>query len=351
MNILHPIITDDGSISLYSETDNDIYHSQIGAYTESFEKFIKPSGIINHVKEKNDVKILDICFGLGYNSKAALNKIYSENPGCHVKIDCLDIDISTFLLAGIIDYEQLKEHAMTPFRLLTQYMSERPEFYKAYKDLTEEIKKHTILEPQFEEFKKYAEQSLSEPQNRAFLHNIYYRTNSTRNKTVQNIQYEGDNAKICYYIGDARVVISGLNEQYDCIFLDGFTPHKAPALWTVEFIKELYRLTSNHGCVITYTSSAAVRSAFIEAEFFIYRSEPVGRKSSGTIAFKHVNEHYAELSDIEKGLLFTKASTPYRDDEPSLTNFEILNNRVYEQHNSSKPSASQFLKKIHIRKD
>ena len=33
----------DGSVGLYSENDNDVYHSVYGALTEAYEKFILPS--------------------------------------------------------------------------------------------------------------------------------------------------------------------------------------------------------------------------------------------------------------------------------------------------------------------
>ena len=32
--------TDDGSVGLYSDEVNDIYHSQFGALSEAYEKFI-----------------------------------------------------------------------------------------------------------------------------------------------------------------------------------------------------------------------------------------------------------------------------------------------------------------------
>lgn len=69
----YPYFTNDGSVGLYSESDNDIYHSTYGALTEAYEKFILPADFKNYFKNNNKIKILDICFGIGYNSKSFLN--------------------------------------------------------------------------------------------------------------------------------------------------------------------------------------------------------------------------------------------------------------------------------------
>ena len=64
-------ITEDNSVGLYDSDVSDIYHSQSGALTEAYDKFINP--IINSGFSFNDkIYVLDICYGTGYNSKAAL---------------------------------------------------------------------------------------------------------------------------------------------------------------------------------------------------------------------------------------------------------------------------------------
>ena len=83
MRDYEPYYTEDGSIGLYSYADKDVYHSKFGALTEAWEKFILPSGIDKN--SNREIKVLDVCYGIGYNTKALMsffinkNKIYKKN--------------------------------------------------------------------------------------------------------------------------------------------------------------------------------------------------------------------------------------------------------------------------------
>ncbi len=50
-------------------------HTSTGAISESFEKFIKPMKF----NYNEDIAILDICAGLGYNSSAAIADFIKKN--------------------------------------------------------------------------------------------------------------------------------------------------------------------------------------------------------------------------------------------------------------------------------
>ena len=73
MRDISPFYTKDGSVGLYSSADNDIYHSVYGAYSEAYDKFILPANFGEFLKNNKEIKILDICFGIGYNTKSFLN--------------------------------------------------------------------------------------------------------------------------------------------------------------------------------------------------------------------------------------------------------------------------------------
>lgn len=73
---LYPYFTNDGSVGLFSPVDDDIYHSTYGAATEAYEKFIFPAKLENFFLEHSEIKVLDICYGIGYNSKSLINFIF-----------------------------------------------------------------------------------------------------------------------------------------------------------------------------------------------------------------------------------------------------------------------------------
>lgn len=75
---LYPYFTNDSSVGLFSRQDDDIYHSTYGALSESWQKFIIPSGLERYMQEHEKVKILDICYGIGYNTKTSL-QVFIEN--------------------------------------------------------------------------------------------------------------------------------------------------------------------------------------------------------------------------------------------------------------------------------
>ena len=83
MENIETFITQDGSIGLYDKNLNEIFHSKFGAKKEAFEKFIEPCFLINN----KPLKILDICYGIGYNTKCAL-----ENFNEIEFIDCIEIN-------------------------------------------------------------------------------------------------------------------------------------------------------------------------------------------------------------------------------------------------------------------
>ena len=75
--------TADGSIGLYNTVLDEVYHSKFGAKTEAYEKFIEPALAFKN----KEIEILDICYGIGYNTKCAL-----ENFKNISSIDCIEIN-------------------------------------------------------------------------------------------------------------------------------------------------------------------------------------------------------------------------------------------------------------------
>ena len=89
--------TKDGSFTFYNQVYKECYHSQAGANSEAHYKFILPSEIPIRLKDKCVLNILDVGFGLGYNTIAALKEVI--NCDGTVKITSLEIDPKSIYLA------------------------------------------------------------------------------------------------------------------------------------------------------------------------------------------------------------------------------------------------------------
>ena len=71
------ILTEDGSYTLYSKKYEQHFHSvKAGAVNESLSKHVIPA--LNFSKNDNskELNILDICFGIGYNTFSTIDYIF-----------------------------------------------------------------------------------------------------------------------------------------------------------------------------------------------------------------------------------------------------------------------------------
>lgn len=274
------VLTDDGSYSIKSKEINhkvETLHTSTGAISESFEKFIKPMKF----DYDEDIAILDICAGLGYNSSAALADFIKHDSSSKLTIDMVEISHAT-LACGLLVPSPIKEHDIT---------------------------------------KKAIEDELI---------NQDYATLSLETCEIPK------NIEISIYIEDARQTVQKLNDNtYDAIFLDPFSQNMAPELFSLEFFKEFRRVIKDDGIVATYTSSAPVRAAFIEAGFYIGQGPIFGRKQGGTLASP--NPLMLDMSlpkNDEIRIALSDVGIPFRD--PNLNNDSdyILKTRTEERHNA-----------------
>lgn len=364
MRDYEPYFTEDGSIGLYSYADKDVYHSKFGALTEAWEKFILPANLDNFDFE--NLKVLDVCYGIGYNTKAlmsflinhvkfkkknifiklfnlvsiGINNLIRKAKGlspynetrCDDKnycfsIDCLDINEELVKLSPFFRtvktpeeiYESIVPKILNCFdtyytlkKLFIEIASRfAPKNKKSINELLDlkfrnmHIEKEYKINPYvnciimnrlYEHFEgeylnKDLKKILREKKNRsffdkpsikyarfnqiwgyhkssrfnlsAFLHNIYYAHLSKRYKKMKFKTAESL-FNVNFYINDARKTILQLKGEYDLIFLDAFTYTKAPQLWSVEFIAELYKRISDSGLLMTYSTSAQVRNTLLE---------------------------------------------------------------------------------------
>lgn len=341
----YPIMTDDGTLSLFNIDVGDVYHSVIGAHTEALGKYVNPSGIKEFAASNSSVKILDVCYGLGYNSKVAVSEILKFNPDIDIKIVAVEIDPVVLAFSAIVGNEIFDE------KLNSRFFDEISGQVDIQQIVDEYIEKITENAPKIMPIiqnKLVGGGTFIHPDNlRSFLHNIYYRTISTR-KSI-DMKFSPIRLDINYYIEDARLALRKLpnsNQKFDFVFFDPFTPAKVPILWTVEIFKMLYQLLNENGNITTYSNAAPVRAGLVEAGFYLGQTTPLGKKSSGTIAYKNPAIVKTPLSDKEYGLLETKAGIPYRDPTLISTNEEILSKRAEEQNASDRISTSSYLTQV-----
>ena len=135
------------------------------------------------------------------------------------------------------------------------------------------------------------------------------------------------------------------NNMYNLIFLDAFTPAKCPALWSIDFFKLLFKHLDYNGKILTYSNSAAIRNAFIEAGFNVGKIYSTSQnKYTGTIAVKNKKFIKHKLSNYDLGLLKTKAGIFYRDENLNGQNEAIIERHKIDVENSNLMSSSQYIK-------
>ena len=92
------VVTQDGSQTLFSTQFNESYHStKDGALHESLEKHVKQA--LAFFKEKEELMILDICFGLGYNTFATI--YYMKKEGLNQKVHILSPEFDEGLVRSL----------------------------------------------------------------------------------------------------------------------------------------------------------------------------------------------------------------------------------------------------------
>ena len=145
--------------------------------------------------------------------------------------------------------------------------------------------------------------------------------------------------------------------RFDLILLDPFSPSKCPQLWSEEFLTNLVNRMAPEGRLTTYCRAAAIRSSLRKAglELMSLSPEKKGGKdwSNGTLALlpgEEGNNHFSAkglrpLTKMEEEHLLTKAAIPYRDPSGEGTALEILQRRRIEQQSSTLENTKNWKKR------
>ncbi|MFT7004398.1 MAG: tRNA U34 5-methylaminomethyl-2-thiouridine-forming methyltransferase MnmC [Sulfurimonas sp.] len=117
---LHEIVlSEDGSFTAYSKEYDEHYHStKDGALKESLLKHVLPAFKIKQVQQ--EINILDICYGLGFNTLATL--YYYRKNNLTSKLNIYSPELDATLLASLKDFTYPKE--FDEFRHIILQLSE-----------------------------------------------------------------------------------------------------------------------------------------------------------------------------------------------------------------------------------
>lgn len=214
--------TADGSISFFNQEFQESYHSRYGAYTEALEKHVQACRIKELALVSNELKILDFCFGLGYNSAVAIIEALKVNPEIQIEITGLENDIEIIQEIAKIDFPAEMQVVMKDFAKLADSLKVE-----------------------------------------------------TRNYSLELLL---DDARTSI----ARLE----ENYYDAIFFDPFSPKVCPWLWEQDLVAKLVTKAKPGALISTYSSSRVAKDAFANAGCKLYEGPKCGRRDGGVLAEK-----------------------------------------------------------------
>ncbi len=225
---LKQIKTNDGSITFHNSEYDSAYHSLTGAEEEAVKKYAEQSGLAELAKKEHSIRILDICFGLGYNTAAAIDAINEIDPNCSINVLGIDND---------------------------------PEIISKIQEVDARFNSYNLL-------KQLSKNRVSQTQHLV----------------------KDKNTQIILLVSDARIVLKMLAQEknpalkFDVVFLDPFSPKKCPELWTEDFFKDIKTVMKRKARLITYSCARSVRDNLKKAGFKVEDGRHVSRRGPSTIA-------------------------------------------------------------------
>ena len=212
-NINSIVATKDGSNTLFSKLYNQHYHNpDDGAINEALSKHIIPAFTFH--KDKKELTILDICFGIGYNTFSTIYYVLQNN-----------LDIKLNIYSPELDGNLVK--SLDTF-----------DFPKEFENI-----KHII--------KSVAQ------------------TGQYKDDKINIEIYIGD-ARM--HIKSLNL------DSFDIVYQDAFSSDVNFELWTKEYFDDIYKLCKDDCVMSSYAIATPIRLSMNEASFYIYEHRPVKRK-------------------------------------------------------------------------
>jgi radical SAM protein (TIGR01212 family) len=261
---IHPVITDDGTTTFWNEHVKEHYHTRAGARLEAEEKYVQPARLSEKLNQ-HPLHLLDICFGLGYNSHAALNASLGTNHPLH--ITALEMD------------RRIVRHA-------AQTLPTDPKASFNWNATLLDLYEHGSATPL-------------------------------------------PNQPIRMHWGDARHTITLLPDaSVDLIFLDAFSSPRNSECWTLHFFAQIKRIMRPNAQLFTYATAGPIRAGLMQAGFHIGETNAVERPHGGTQATLDAQLLLKPLTTEElHALETTTRGIPFHDPQLVWTHREIIRDR------------------------
>jgi len=246
------VTTKDGTNTLYSEQFNQHYHSvKEGAFNESLSKHIIPA--LSYHKNKKELTILDICFGIGYNSLSTLYYIQTQNLDTKVNIYSPEIDLK--LIHSIKNFTFPKE--FESLKAIIQIISEK----------------------------------------------LYYEDEKCKIEI-----YNGD-------AREHLNILFTRNIFFDIVYQDAFSSEVNKLLWTQEYFGQIKKILNDDAIITTYSIATPIRLSIYNNGFNIYEYKP-NSSNRITLALnnKTIDTNYKYI-DMELKQQRNKTATALKDKE------------------------------------
>ncbi|MBI4040295.1 MAG: hypothetical protein HY390_00345 [Deltaproteobacteria bacterium] len=212
--------TQDGTLTWYCDDYREHYHSLGGAYLEAYRIYVKGCDLLEKARTCDEISILDIGFGLGYNVFVAIENILAVRSWCKINVVSFEMDRS------VLEFNQ--------YPASLHFWANR-------------IKKHWLIQD-------------------------------------DGVSFQDGQVDLKIYLQDARSKIESLQKRFDAVFHDPFSHPKNPELWTVEFFSSLAKLTKPDGKLATYSMATPVLNAMDEAGWFPVLARGTGTKKYSVVA-------------------------------------------------------------------
>jgi tRNA U34 5-methylaminomethyl-2-thiouridine-forming methyltransferase MnmC len=205
------VLSEDGSYTAYSKEYGEHYHStKDGALFESLKKHVEPAFRVK--QNQDEITVLDICFGLGFNTLAAI--YYHKKNSLASKLNIFSPELDASLVRSLLNFNYPKE--FDDFLHIIANLIK----YGVYDE--ENIHIELFLGDAREYVKKF-------PQ-----------------------------------------------EKFDIVFQDAFSPSSNSILWTSGYFSDIKKIIKKDGVLTTYSISLPVRLALHENGFKIYLNKGDG---------------------------------------------------------------------------